>query len=79
MNIKVNTASLSHALQKRPLSTTDIFMFNIGKSRNKYEEVNYELLEQIKDGRVFASKYNSQELKFKTPNTAVVLVTMHLI
>jgi hypothetical protein len=72
MNIKVNTASLCHALQKRPLSTTDIFMFNIGKSRNKYEEVNYELLEQIKDGRVFASKYNSQELKFKTPNTVVV-------
>jgi hypothetical protein len=62
MNIKVNTASLCHALQKRPLATTDIFLFNIGKSRTKYEEVNYELLEQIKDGRVFASKYNSQEL-----------------
>ena len=72
MNIKVNTASLCHALQKRPLATTDIFMFNIGKSKTKYEEVNYELLEQIKDGRVFASKYNSQELKFKVPNTVVI-------
>ena len=72
MNIKVKTASLAHALQKRPLATTDIFMFNIGKSKTKYEKVNYELLEHIKDGRVFASKYNSQELKFKTPNTVVV-------
>jgi hypothetical protein len=72
MNIKVKTASLAHALQKRPLATTDIFMFNIGKSKTKYEKVNYELLEHIKDGRVFASKYNSQEIKFKTPNTVVV-------
>ena len=68
MNIKVNTASLRHALQKRPLATTDIFMFNIGRSKTKYEE----LLEQIKDGRVFASEYNSQELNFKLPNTVVI-------
>ena len=34
--------------------------------------VNYELLEKIKNGRTVASKFDSKELKFKTPNTVVV-------
>ena len=34
--------------------------------------MNYDLLEQIKDGQVFASKYNSQELKFKIHNAVAI-------
>ena len=35
---------LAEVKVQRPLATTDIFLFNIGKSKTKYEEVNYELL-----------------------------------
>ena len=63
--------SICHALRKRPLTTTDIFLFNVGKAQTS-NEVNYEVLEKIKDGRILASKYDSKELKFKTPNIVVV-------
>ena len=72
INIKSSSANICHALSKRPLSTTDIFLFNIGKSKKKFEEVNYEVLEDLKDGDAFASKYNSQELKIKVPNVVMV-------
>ena len=71
INIKSSSANICHALSKRPLSTTDI-MFNIGKSMKKFEEVNYEVLEDLKDGDAFASKYNSQQLKIKVPNVVMV-------
>ena len=58
-------------LGKRPLTTTDIFLFNVGKAKT-FDEVNYEVLEKIKDGRILASKYDSKELKFKTTNVVVV-------
>ena len=37
-----------------------------------HDGVNYELLEKIKNGRTVAAKFDSKELKFKTPNTVVV-------
>ena len=51
--------------------TTDTFLFDVGKA-NTENGVNYELLEKIKNGRTVASKFDSKELKFKTPNTVVV-------
>ena len=51
--------------------TTDIFLFDIGKARTE-EEMNFELLEQIKNGRTLAAKFDSKELKFHTRNTIVV-------
>ena len=51
--------------------TTDIFLFDVGKAQTD-DGVNYELLEKIKNGRVLASKFDSKELKFHTPNTVVV-------
>ena len=71
MDIKVKKSSICHALGKRPLTTTDIFLFNVGKAKT-LDEVNYEVLEKIKDGRILASKFDSKELKFKTPNVVVV-------
>ena len=51
--------------------TTDIFLFDVGKAKT-YDGVNYELIEKIKNGRILASKFDSKELKFHTPNTVVV-------
>ena len=48
-------------------------MFDIRQSKAKDEKGNYELLEQIKDGRLFLSRYNSQELDFKTTNTVLII------
>ena len=51
--------------------TTDIFLFDVGKARTE-EDMNYELLEQIKNGRTLAAKFDSKELKFHTPNMVIV-------
>ena len=72
INIKSSSANICHALSKQSLATADIFLFNIGKSMKKFEEVNYEVLEDLKDGDAFASKYNSQQLKIKVPNVVMV-------
>ena len=71
MDIKVKNSSICHALGKRPLTTTDIFLFNVGKA-NTFEDVNYEVIEKIKDGKLLASKYDSKELRIRTPNVVVV-------
>ena len=51
MDIKAKNSSICHALGKRPLTTTDIFLFNVGKA-NTFDDVNYEVLEKIKDGKL---------------------------
>ena len=51
--------------------TTDVFLFDVGKAITE-NGVNYELLEKIKNGRIVAAKFDSKELKFKTPKTVVV-------
>ena len=71
MDIKAKNSSLCHALRKRSLATSDIFLFNVGKAKTE-ADVNYEVLEKIKDGHIFASKYDSKELRFKTPNIVIV-------
>merc|ERR1712081_133920 len=71
MDIKIKKGSICHVLSKRSLMTIDTFLFDVGKA-NTENGVNYELLEKIKNGRTVASKFDSKELKFKTPNTVVV-------
>jgi hypothetical protein len=71
MDIKIKKGSICHVLSKRSLMTTDTFLFDVGKA-NTDHGVNYELLEKIKNGRIVAAKFDSKELKFKTPNTVVV-------
>ena len=68
MDIKMKKGSICHVLSKRSLMTTDTFLFDVGKA-NTDHEVNYELLEKIKNGRTVAAKFDSRELKFNTPNT----------
>ena len=72
INLRANTASICHVLSKQSLSTADIFLFNIGKAQKKTDAVNYEVLEDLKDGDAFAAKYNSQQLKIRTPNVVMV-------
>ena len=72
INLKTSSKNICQSLRKYQLATVDIFLFNLGKSLKKYEEVNYELLEDLKDGDAFAEKYDSQKLKIKTPNVVMV-------
>ena len=71
MDIKLKKSTICHVLSKRSLMSTEIFLFDVGKAFT-FDGVNYELLEKIKNGRVLASKFDSKELKFKTPNIVVV-------
>ena len=72
IDIKANNASIFQALRKCPIVTADIFLFNIGKSMKKFEQINYDALEKMKDGEAFASKYESQQLKIRVPNVVMV-------
>ena len=48
-----------------------MFLFDVAKGAT-FEDVNYDVLEKIKNGRIVADKYNTAELKFQTPNTVIV-------
>ena len=72
IDIKANNASIFQALRKCPIVTADIFLYNIGKSKKKFDVINYDALEKIKDGEAFASRYNSQQLKIRVPNVVMV-------
>ena len=72
IDIKANNANIFQALRKCPIATADIFLFNIGKSMKKFDRINYDALEKMKDGEAFASKYDSQQLKIRVPNVVMV-------
>ena len=72
IDIKANSASIFQALRKCPIVTADIFLFNIGKSMKKFDQINYDALEKMKDGDAFASKYDSKHLKIRVPNIVMV-------
>ena len=71
LDLKMKTANVLHVLTKRPLSTTDIFLFNEPRAIN-HESCNYSILESIKDGTAVSSKYNNDVMRFKIPNVVVV-------
>ena len=72
ISLQTKSGNITHALTKHPLITADIFLFNIPKSVDTSTEINYEMLESIKDGELFASKYNSQRITVNTPNILMV-------
>ena len=71
LGLSDKTSNILHTLSKRPLQTTDIFLFNDTRAIDTQEK-NYAILELIKDGNAVSSKYNSQVLTFKTPNIVIV-------
>ena len=44
INLKMGSKNICHALSKHPLATADIFLFNLGKSKKDFENVNYGIL-----------------------------------
>ena len=72
ISLQTKSGNITHALTKHPLATADIFLFNIGKSVDTLTEINYDMLEGIKDGKLFTSKYDSQRIKVNTPNIVMV-------
>ena len=58
LDLRNKTSKILHTLSKRPLQTTDIFLFNDTRARDETSQ-NYSVLEHIKDGCATSSKYNS--------------------
>ena len=72
LDIKMKKESIYHIIRNRPYMTTNIFTFNIGKDNGNSDEVNYQVLEQLKDGRILAAKFSSKEIKICKPNIVIV-------
>lgn len=71
-DLRIKHANVCNVLKKRSLATVDIFLFNDARSVSG-EEINlYRILEDIKDGQATASKYDNNNIRFKTPNTVMV-------
>ena len=68
LNLRNKTSNILHTLSKRPLQTTDIFLFNDTRASDEINQ-NYAVLEHIKDGCATSVKYSSNVINFKTPNT----------
>ena len=72
MDLRIKHANICNVLKKRSLASVDIFVFNDARSVSG-EEINlYRILEDIKDGQATTSKYDNDNIQFKTPNTVIV-------
>ena len=72
LDLRVKHANACNVLKKLPLATIDIFLFN--DVRSQYgEDLNlYRLLKDIKDGQATTSKYDNDNIRFKTPNIVMI-------
>ena len=72
LDLRVKHANACNVLKKLPLTSINIFLFNDSRSVSG-EEINlYRLLEDIKDGQATTSKYDNDNIQFKTPNTVMI-------
>ena len=62
---------ICHALGKRPLISTDLFLFNVSRSNSDLTDC-YPILESVKDGSTVSTKYDSKRLQFTTPNVLMI-------
>ena len=77
LDLRIKHANVCNVLKKRTLGTIDIFLFNDSRSVSG-EDVNmYRILEDVKDGQATTSKYDNDNIRFKTPNT-VMIFSNHL-
>ena len=72
IDLRTKHASVCNVLKKRSLGSIDIFLFNDARSVSGEELNLYRILEDIKDGQATASKYDNDNIRFKTPNTVMV-------
>ena len=75
LDLRNKTANILYSLSKRPLQTTDIFLFNDTRAVGDTDQ-NYAVLEHIKDGCATSSKYGSDVIRFNTPNIVIVFSNM---
>ena len=72
LDLRVKHANACNVLKKLPLATIDIFLFNDVRSVSGEDLNLYRLLEDIKDGQATTSKYDNDNIQFKTPNTVMI-------
>ena len=72
VDLRIKHANTCNVLKKRSLATVDIFLFNDSRSISGEELNLYRILEDVKDGQATASKYDNDNIRFKTPNTVMV-------
>ena len=72
LDLRNRPCDVLHALAKRPLASTDVFLFNLTRPADKNDVVSYAVIESIKDGYATTTKYNSTVIRFKTPNVVAV-------
>ena len=72
LDLRNRPCDVLHALAKRPLASTDVFLFNLTRPKEKDDVVSYAVIESIKDGYATTTKYNSTTIRFKTPNVVAV-------
>ena len=71
LELSENSRNTFHILGKVCSTNTDIFLFNLPRSKYLSSE-QYEILESIKDGFALDGKFNSPILYFKKPNVLIV-------
>ena len=72
VDLRIKHANICNVLKKKSLGSIDIFLFNDARSVSGEELNLYRILEDIKDGQATASKYDNDNLQFKTPNTIMI-------
>ena len=72
IDLRIKHANVCQVLRKRSLGSIDIFLFNDVRSVNDEEFNLYRILEDVKDGQATTSKYDHDNIRFKTPNTLMV-------
>ena len=72
IDLRIKHANVCQILKKRSLGSIDIFLFNDVRSVNDEEFNLYRILEDIKDGQATTSKYDNDNIRFKTPNIVMV-------
>ena len=71
-DLRIKHANICNVLKKRTLGTIDIFLFNDSRSVSGEDLNLYRILEDIKDGQATTSKYDNDNIRFKTPNTVMI-------
>ncbi len=72
LDLRIKHANICNVLKKQTLGTIDIFLFNDSRSVSGEDLNLYRILEDIKDGQATSSKYDNDNIRFKTPNTLMV-------
>ncbi len=79
VDLRIKHANICNVLKKRTLGSIDIFLFNDARSVSGEDHNLYRILEDIKDGQATASKYDNDNIRFKTPNIVLVFSNQYPI